>query len=83
MSEDNIYKALLDIKQDIGKVLANQDDLKTNHVNLSLDVDKLKEKHEILQKSHDSYKGKILWISGFVGSIFGAISTWVYKTFLS
>jgi len=70
--QDNIYNVLLELKEATGKTNASIDDIKINLAKHIVEVEKLKEKHEKLEKSHNSIKGKVLWISGLIGSAFGA-----------
>lgn len=80
--EHEIYKVLLELKESAGRTSSKLDDIKESLVEQSIKHDKLEAEHQELRDSHNSYKGKILLVSGFLGSIFGAITTWFYKTFL-
>lgn len=83
MSEQHeIYKVLLELKETAGKTEAGIADIKQSIVDQSIKHDKLKDSHEELKSSHNSLKGKVLIVSGILGSIFGAIATWFKTTFL-
>ena len=80
--EHEIYKVLLELKESSGSTSAKLDDIKKSIDEQSTKHDKLVDEHNDLRDRHNSYKSKILLVSGFVGSIFGAITTWFYKTFI-
>lgn len=77
MEQDNIYRVLLELKETAGSVDAKLDDVKEAIVKQSIAHDKLKESHDELKASHNNLKGKVLWISGAVGTIFGAFTAWL------
>lgn len=79
--EHEIYRVLLELKESAGKTSAKLDDIKESIEQQSTAHERLLADHNQLKESHNSYKGKILLVSSFVGSIFGAATTWVYKTF--
>lgn len=76
-NQHEIYKVLLELKESSGRTEASLEDIKGSLVEQSLKHDKLNDKHEALQKSHDSYKGKVLLVSGIGGSIFGAFFAYI------
>jgi hypothetical protein len=77
MKEDNIYKVLLELKENQGQTNAKLDDIKESIVEQSIKHDKLQDSHLELKESHNSLKGKVLWVSGTIGSIFGAGFAWL------
>ncbi len=83
MGQEDIYRVLLELKETTGKTEATLDDIKVSLVTYIVKHDKLQDKHNELQASHDSFKGKILLVSSGVGAIFGALGTWFYKTFVN
>ena len=80
--EHESYKVLLELKETAGSTASKIDDIKESIAEQAIKHEKLVAEHRELRDSHNSYKGKILLVSGFVGSIFGGITTWFYKTFV-
>lgn len=78
MEQEHIYRLLLEIKEDSGKTNAKLDDIKESMVDQSIKHDKLEDKHNALQSSHDSFKGRYLAITSFIGIAFGAFLTWLF-----
>lgn len=72
MSQDEIYRVLLELKENTGKTNASIDDIKINLAKHIVKLEELEVKHNVLSDSHKSIKGKVLWISGLIGSAFGA-----------
>lgn len=83
MEQDNIYRVLLELKETAGRTEANIEDIKQTLVNQSIQHDKLNEKHELLQKSHDSYKGKVLLVSGGFGALISGIVAYIKTKFFN
>lgn len=75
--EHEIYKVLLELKESSGRTEASLEDIKDTLVEQSIKHDKLQLEHNVLKESHNSYKGKILLVSGTLGSIFGAIVAYI------
>ncbi len=72
-----IYRVMLELKETAGKTEAGIDDIIKSIVDHSIANDKLREEHRSLKESHDSLKGKVLWVSGLVGTVFGAFTAWL------
>lgn len=83
MGQDEIYRVLLELKETAGKTEAGIEDIKKSIIDQAIAHDKLREEHTELKDSHNSLKGRVLLVSAFIGSIFGAIATWFKTTFLS
>ncbi len=79
MSQEDIYRILLETKQDTGKILATLQEHEKNLVNLADKHETLSVKHDDLKESHDSFKGKYLAITSFIGITFGAFITWLFN----
>lgn len=79
MEQEQIYRILLELKEDSGKTNAKLDDIKESLVDQSIKHDKLEEKHNTLQSSHDSYKGKVLLVSSTVGAAIASFFAWLFK----
>lgn len=77
MEQDNIYRVLLELKETTGRIEAKVETIKEATEEQSNKHDKLREDHNELKSSHDSYKGRVLLVSGGVGSIFGALVAYV------
>ena len=77
MAQDDIYRILLELKETTGSTNAKLTDIKETLVKVAKEHDILKDKHDALEKSHNSIKGKVIWVSGFIGSIFGATFAWL------
>lgn len=75
--EHEIYRVLLELKETAGKTEAGIDDIKKSIEDHAIAHDKLREEHIALKESHNSLKGKVLWVSGFVGTVFGAFTAWL------
>ncbi len=82
MEQDNIYRVLLELKETTGRTEAKLEDIKESLVEQSISHDKLRIEHNELKQSHSTLKGKVLWVSGIVGALFGAVATWFKTTFL-
>ena len=77
MEQDQVYRVLLELKETTGKTAASLEDIKINLAKHMVKVETLEEKHSILDNSHTNLKTKVLWVSGGVGTIFGAIAAWI------
>ena len=77
MGQDEVYRVLLELKETAGKTNASIDDIKINLAKHMIKVEALEEKHNILDNSHTHLKTRVLWVSGGVGTIFGAIAAWI------
>lgn len=83
MEQDQIYRILLELKENSGKTNAKLDDIKESLVEQSIKHDKLAEKHNSLQSSHDSYKGRVIFTSTAIGTLIGGAISYLYHKIFS
>ena len=78
MSDQEVLFKILDKVSNIDKDVAVIRDRQDEHIKKQ---DKLAESHYKLKEDFSSHKNRFLLITGTVGSIFGAIATFIWNTF--
>lgn len=69
-----LYEAILQVKEDTGKLVANQNSHEKR-------LDRVEVSHSKLKNDFNSHKYKLLTIGGLLGGLFGGLTTWFYKYF--
>lgn len=81
MGQDEIYRVLLELKETAGKTEAGIDDIKKAIVDQAIKQDKLEDRHNALELSHNTIKTKVGLFSFIFGTVSGAITALTIRIF--
>ena len=81
MSQDEIYRVLLELKESSGKIEAKVDGISSTLATQLTAHQDLDDKHELLAKDVHGIKTKVILVSGSISALFTGLIAYLIKKF--